>query len=58
MILFEKHRMLIFNGDVVLSHETDRYIYFSAASLRKRLAELYETEEMPEEMPKELPKAA
>jgi DNA-binding transcriptional MerR regulator len=44
-ILFEKHRMLIFNGDVVLSHDSDRYIYFSAAALRKRLAELYETDE-------------
>lgn len=44
-ILFEKHRMLIFNGDVVLSHDSDKYIYFSAAALRKRLAELYEQEE-------------
>lgn len=44
-ILFEKQRMLVFNGDVVLSHDPDRYIYFSAASLRKKLDELYEQEE-------------
>ncbi|MBI4858927.1 MAG: MerR family transcriptional regulator [Candidatus Riflebacteria bacterium] len=43
-ILFEKNRMLVFNGDLVLSHESDRFIYFSAASLKKRLEELYEHE--------------
>lgn len=47
-ILFEKHRMLIFNGDVVLSHDSDNYIYFSAAALRKKLTELYEQDEQPE----------
>lgn len=47
-ILFEKHRMLIFNGDVVLSHDSDKYIYFSAAALRQKLTELYEQDEQPE----------
>jgi len=50
-ILFEKKRMLIFNGDVVLSDDADRYIYFSAAALKQRVAELYDRED-------ELPQAA
>lgn len=47
-ILFEKQRMLIFNGDVVLSHDSEKYIYFSAAALRAKMNELYEQDETPE----------
>lgn len=38
-ILFEKNRILLFNGDVFMSKENSKAIYFNAGSLKQQISE-------------------
>lgn len=38
-ILFEKNRILLFNGDVFMSKENSKAIYFNAGSLKQQINE-------------------
>jgi len=44
-ILFEKNRILLFNGDVYMSKENEKAIYFSADTLKDKINETQGTED-------------